>query len=96
MIFIINNFGPGYGPFVRTLELSKAVYWQLTQKLAERIESIIRKEINLSPRGIRETLKLNNPIYKPTSSYGHFGRDPGADGTFTWEKTDLTDIFKRA
>ena len=66
------------------------------QKLSERIESIIRKEINLSPRGIREMLKLNNPIYKPTSSYGHFGRNPGTDGTFTWEKTDLTDLFKKA
>ena len=41
MIVIINNFGPGYGPFVRTLELSKAVYWQLTQKLAERINIIM-------------------------------------------------------
>ena len=66
------------------------------QKLSERIESIIRKEINLSPRGIREMLKLNNPIYKPTASYGHFGRNPGADGTFTWEKTDLTSLFKKA
>ena len=65
------------------------------QKLSERIESIIRKEINLSPRGIREMLKLNNPIYKPTASYGHFGRNPGADGTFTWEKTDLTSLFKK-
>lgn len=41
MIVIINNFGPGYGPFVRTLELSKAVYWQLSQKLAERINIIM-------------------------------------------------------
>ena len=41
-------------------------------------------------------LKLNNPIYKPTASYGHFGRDPGADGTFTWEKTDLTGLFNKA
>ena len=66
------------------------------QKLSERIESIIRKEINLSPRGIREMLKLNNPIYKPTASYGHFGPNPGSDGTFTWEKTDLISLFKKA
>tara|TARA_Y100001958_G_C21242443_1_gene570769 strand:+ start:852 stop:2009 length:1158 start_codon:yes stop_codon:yes gene_type:complete len=65
------------------------------QKLSEKIESIIRKEINLSPRGIREMLKLNNPIYKPTASYGHFGREPGSDGTFTWEKTDLINLFKK-
>ncbi len=65
------------------------------QKLSEKLESIIRKEINLSPRGIREMLKLNNPIYKPTASYGHFGREPGSDGTFTWEKTDLINLFKK-
>jgi S-adenosylmethionine synthetase len=40
-------------------------------------------------------LKLNNPIYKPTAAYGHFGREPGSDGTFSWEKTDLTDLFKK-
>ena len=65
------------------------------QKLSEKIESVLRKEINLSPRGIREMLKLNNPIYKPTAAYGHFGREPGSDGTFSWEKTDLTDLFKK-
>ena len=64
------------------------------EKLASKVEDVIRKEINLSPRGIREILKLNNPIYKKTASYGHFGREPGKDGTFTWERTDLTDLFK--
>jgi S-adenosylmethionine synthetase len=64
------------------------------QKLSEKVESVIRKEINLSPRGIREKLNLNNPIYKPTAAYGHFGRQPGAAGTFTWEKTDIVDLFK--
>ena len=64
------------------------------QKLSEKVESIIRKEINLSPRGIREKLNLNNPIYKSTAAYGHFGRKPGSDGTFTWEKTDIVDLFK--
>jgi S-adenosylmethionine synthetase len=64
------------------------------EKLASKVEDVIRKEINLSPRGIREILKLNNPIYKKTASYGHFGREPGKDGTFTWERTDLMDLFK--
>jgi S-adenosylmethionine synthetase len=64
------------------------------EKLASKVEDVIRKEINLSPRGIREILKLNNPIYKKTASYGHFGREPGKDGTFTWERTDLKDLFK--
>lgn len=51
--------------------------------------------VNLSPRGIREHLKLNRPIYERTSSYGHFGRTPDADGGFSWEKTDLvTDLQK--
>jgi S-adenosylmethionine synthetase len=47
----------------------------------------------MSPRGIREHLKLNRPIYVPTSAYGHFGRDPdeSVKGSFSWEKTDLVD-----
>jgi len=49
----------------------------------------------LSPRGIREMLKLNKPIYEKTSSYGHFGRTPESDGSFSWEKTDKTAIFSR-
>ncbi|MBL6758604.1 MAG: methionine adenosyltransferase [Pelagibacteraceae bacterium] len=65
------------------------------QNQINKIESIIRKEINLSPKGIRELLQLNKPIYKPTAAYGHFGRDPGSDGTFSWEKTDLVDLFKK-
>ena len=65
------------------------------EKLSKEIEKTIRKEINLSPRGIREILKLNNPIYKKTAAYGHFGREPGSDGTFSWEKTDLVDLFKK-
>ncbi|MBY0337099.1 MAG: methionine adenosyltransferase [Acetobacteraceae bacterium] len=62
-------------------------------KLAKVIDGLV----NLSPRGIREHLHLNRPIYVPTSSYGHFGRTPDAEkGTFTWEKTDLVDELKRA
>jgi S-adenosylmethionine synthetase len=47
------------------------------------------------PAGIRKHLKLAAPIYSPTASYGHFGRKPGADGTFTWEKTDLASELQR-
>ena len=64
------------------------------ETLANDIIKKIRNEINLSPKGIREMLKLNNPIYKKTAAYGHFGREPGNDGTFTWEKTDIIDLFK--
>lgn len=53
------------------------------------IAAAINKVINLSPRGIREHLKLNRPIYSRTASYGHFGRKPEADGGFSWEKLDL-------
>ena len=48
------------------------------------------------PRGIRKHLDLNKPIYARTSSYGHFGRKPDADGGFSWEKTDLADKLKAA
>ncbi|KAK0338751.1 hypothetical protein LTR94_037292, partial [Friedmanniomyces endolithicus] len=44
-----------------------------------------------TPRAIREHLKLNKPIYARTTSYGHFGREPDADGGFSWEKTDLVE-----
>jgi S-adenosylmethionine synthetase len=55
-----------------------------------RLEAVLRELVNLTPRGIREHLKLNRPIYVPTTAYGHFGRSPDdAAGTFTWEKTDL-------
>ncbi len=59
----------------------------------EKVKKIIEKNFNLSPRGIREMLKLNNPIYEKTSAYGHFGRKPTNKGEFTWEKTDKTDLF---
>tara|TARA_B100000963_G_scaffold270412_1_gene238586 strand:- start:882 stop:2054 length:1173 start_codon:yes stop_codon:yes gene_type:complete len=61
------------------------------------IEKCIRKIIDLSPAGIRNKLKLNNPIYVPTSSYGHFGRKPDEllKGSFTWEKTDLVETLKK-
>ena len=60
----------------------------------EKVKKVIEKNFDLSPRGIREMLKLNNPIYEATSAYGHFGRKPTTKGEFTWEKTDKTDLFK--
>ena len=61
------------------------------------IEECIKKIVDLSPKGIRNKLKLNNPIYVPTSSYGHFGRKPDEllKGSFTWEKTDLVEMLKK-
>jgi S-adenosylmethionine synthetase len=62
-----------------------------------RLETVLRELMNLSPRGIREHLKLNRPIYVPTTAYGHFGRTPDdAAGTFTWEKTDLVGDLQSA
>ncbi len=60
----------------------------------EKIKKIINDNFDLSPRGIREMLKLNNPIYEVTSAYGHFGRKPTNKGEFSWEKTDKSDLFK--
>ena len=60
----------------------------------EKIKKIIDKNFDLSPRGIRQMLKLNNPIYEVTSAYGHFGRKPTNTGEFSWEKTDKVDLFK--
>jgi len=54
-----------------------------------KLSAIIPDLINLSPRGIREHLGLNRPIYARTAAYGHFGRDPEEDGGFSWERTDL-------
>jgi len=60
----------------------------------EKVKKIIEQNFDLSPRGIREMLKLNNPIYEVTSSYGHFGRKPTNKGEFSWEKTDKVNLFK--
>lgn len=60
-----------------------------------KIEEVLPQLVRLTPKGIREHLKLNAPIYKRTAAYGHFGREPDADG-FTWEKTDLVDALKAA
>jgi S-adenosylmethionine synthetase len=60
------------------------------------LEQAIRKVMDLSPSGIRRHLDLNKPIYAKTAAYGHFGRKPGRDGSFSWEKTDLTAALKTA
>jgi len=60
------------------------------------IEKAIRTTMSLTPRGIREHLGLNRPIYQRTAAYGHFGRSPEVDGGFSWERTDLVDALKAA
>jgi len=60
-----------------------------------KVQKLLCDMVDLSPRGIREHLKLNRPIYARTSSYGHFGRHAEADGGFSWEATDLADALKR-
>jgi S-adenosylmethionine synthetase len=60
------------------------------------IEKAIRATMSLTPRGLREHLGLNRPIYQRTAAYGHFGRSPEADGGFSWERTDLVDALKTA
>lgn len=55
----------------------------------------VKKVMDLSPKGIREHLQLNKPIYARTAAYGHFGRAPEADGGFSWEKTDLVDALQK-
>ena len=59
------------------------------------VEKLINENFDLSPRGIREMLGLNKPIYQKTAAYGHFGREAGKDGSFSWEKTDKSSIFKK-
>ncbi|WP_170517711.1 methionine adenosyltransferase [Ruegeria atlantica] len=60
------------------------------------IEKAVDQVMDLTPRGIREHLHLNKPIYQRTAAYGHFGRQPDADGGFSWERTDLADALKAA
>ena len=60
------------------------------------IEKAVAKAMDLTPRGIRSHLALNKPIFQRTAAYGHFGREPDADGGFSWEKIDLVDALKKA
>jgi len=74
-----------------------SIYIKLADGDEEKTEDIkkkIEKNFDLSPRGIRELLGLNKPIYEVTSSYGHFGRKATNKGEFSWEKIDKTNIFK--
>ncbi len=59
------------------------------------VEKLIKENFDLSPRGIREMLGLNKPIYEKSAAYGHFGREPGSDGSFSWEKTDKASVFNK-
>ncbi|MDR6953448.1 S-adenosylmethionine synthetase [Ancylobacter sp. 3268] len=61
-----------------------------------RLEKVLREVMNLRPRGIREHLELNRPIYARTAAYGHFGRAPEEDGGFSWERTDLAAAIRAA
>ncbi len=74
-----------------------SIYVKLSEKDQEKtyeVKKLIEQNFDLSPRGIRELLGLNRPIYEVTSSYGHFGREPTNKGHFSWEKTDKTSVFK--
>ncbi|HHY48856.1 MAG TPA: methionine adenosyltransferase [Alphaproteobacteria bacterium] len=62
----------------------------------DKLERVLGQVFDLSPRGIREHLGLNRPIYAKTAAYGHFGRKPGRDGSFSWERTDLVPVLKQA
>ena len=77
--------------------LSVYVDTQGTGKVGEdRLSVVLQEAMNLSPRGIREHLALNRPIYARTAAYGHFGRAPDADGGFSWERTDLVSTLRSA
>jgi S-adenosylmethionine synthetase len=74
-----------------------SIYVKLDEKDSGKINGVkklIEENFDLSPRGIRELLSLNKPIYEKTSASGHFGREPLNTGHFSWEKTDKINIFK--
>ncbi len=62
----------------------------------DRLEEVLPTLMRLTPKGIRTHLKLNAPIYQRTAAYGHFGRDPDAEGGFSWEKLDLVEALRAA
>jgi len=62
----------------------------------DKLSAVLQELMDLSPRGIREHLKLSRPIYARTAAYGHFGRSPDEDGGFSWEQTDLVADLKSA
>ena len=65
------------------------------EEKSKHVEKLISENFDLSPRGIREMLGLNKPIYEKTAAYGHFGRDPQLDGSFSWENTDKKGVFSK-
>ena len=74
-----------------------SIYLKLTEEDEDKTNELIKiinNNFDLSPRGIRELLGLNKPIYEITAAYGHFGRKTNKKGEFSWEKTDKTNIFK--
>lgn len=76
--------------------ISFYVNTQETGNLPEaKIVEAVNQLVNLTPRGIREHLQLNKPIYERTAAYGHFGREPDADGGFSWEKLDLVEPLRK-
>ena len=75
-----------------------SIYVDLFDKDLDKNKFVLEKineNFDLSPRGIREMLNLNKPIYEKTAAYGHFGRMPEDDGSFSWEKTDKISIFSK-
>ena len=75
-----------------------SIYVDLFDNDVEKNKFVVNKineNFDLSPRGIREMLALNKPIYEKTAAYGHFGRSPEKDGAFSWEKTDKTSVFSK-
>jgi S-adenosylmethionine synthetase len=77
--------------------LSFYINTQGTNKVdVAKLPSLLRELMDLSPRGIREHLQLNRPIYQKTASFGHFGRKPESDGSFSWERTDLVPAIRSA
>ncbi|MDB2414506.1 methionine adenosyltransferase [Rickettsiales bacterium] len=79
--------------------VSRPISFYIDTKGADRVDDIklttkLLDLVDLSPKGIRKHLDLNNPIYQSSASYGHFGRTPGEDGTFPWERLDLADELK--
>ena len=91
--------GLSYWPsgFIPTGFLSVLINTNGTAQVDEvKLANVLQEMVDLSPRGIREHLQLSRPIYARTAAYGHFGREPDADGGFSWEKTDLVDELKSA
>ena len=72
------------------------IFMEMEKFQKKNLVQVLRNLVDLTPRGIRETLGLNKPIFTQTSSYGHFGREPNADGGFSWEKLDLAESISDA